>query len=308
MPPSTETYPRPRRLACGGVPQRGLRSGPAAAIVPAMQQPSDDLALALELAALAREEILPRWRRCAVLTKADGSEVTEADRAAEQVMRARLAEARPQERIVGEEFGASEGEAEAAMREGACWVLDPIDGTAAFTLGVPTFGTLIARLEDGAPTLGVIAIPAAGELTYAERGGGCWMQRGGEPPQRVSVRPTPTLAEAVASTTGVHSTDWQHTAEQTPWRMGTLINAVRKFRFVGDCWQHAMVCQGRLQLAIDTIVAPWDIAALLCPLSEAGASVSGLDGAGHPLVHAGSLISAASPELLSEARQLLAPG
>jgi fructose-1,6-bisphosphatase/inositol monophosphatase family enzyme len=100
----------------------------------------------------ARAEILPRFRRVAVEHKADGSPVTEADRAAECAIRDFLREATPEIPVVGEEFG---GESHG----GPHWLVDPIDGTIAFSRGIPLFATLIALVEDGAPVLGLIDLP-----------------------------------------------------------------------------------------------------------------------------------------------------
>ena len=100
----------------------------------------------------ARAEILPRFRNVPVETKRDGSPVTEADLAAERVIRDCLADAFPEYAILGEEFGG-------AAAQGPCWVVDPIDGTIAFSRGIPLFTTLIALLEDGEPVLGLIDLP-----------------------------------------------------------------------------------------------------------------------------------------------------
>ena len=143
------------------------------------------LDFALELARLAEAEILPRFRRVSFSLKADGSEVTEADREAERAMRAAIAARFPDHAVLGEELGAS-GAADARRR----WVLDPVDGTVWFTLGVPTFGTLIGLLEDGEPVVGVVHFPALGETVFAARGGGCWLRRGDAAPQRLRVRDT----------------------------------------------------------------------------------------------------------------------
>src|SRR5262245_43606998 len=112
----------------------------------------------------ARREILPRWKGVAVETKKDGTPVTEADRAAERAIRALLREATPEIAVVGEEYGGEAG--------GRHWLVDPIDGTIAFTRGLPLFGTLIALVEDGVSQLGLIDLHALGERTLGWRGGG----------------------------------------------------------------------------------------------------------------------------------------
>ena len=109
------------------------------------------LEFALSLALAAEAEIMPRFRTCAVSWKADGSEVTEADRRAEAVIRELIAERYPAHGDLGEEYGGSQVPANDPL-----WVLDPIDGTASFAVGLPTFGTLIGYMENGEPQLGLI--------------------------------------------------------------------------------------------------------------------------------------------------------
>src|SRR4029079_18017651 len=116
------------------------------------------LEFALSLARAAEAEILPVFRKCTISFKSDGTEVTEADRRAEEAMRTRIEKHFPQHRILGEEFGGSRE----AMHD-PLWVLDPIDGTTSFAIGLPIFGTLIAYLEGGEPQVGVIHFPGFGE-------------------------------------------------------------------------------------------------------------------------------------------------
>src|SRR5262245_32835342 len=135
----------------------------------------EDAARAAELAAdRARAEILPRFRQVAVEIKQDGSPVTEADRAAEQAIRRVLHDGDPSAAILGEEFGA-----EGDTKHGAAWVIDPIDGTIGFSRGLPLFSTIIARLEDGVPVLGLIDLPGVDERTLGWKGGG--VRRNGSP-------------------------------------------------------------------------------------------------------------------------------
>jgi fructose-1,6-bisphosphatase/inositol monophosphatase family enzyme len=135
--------------------------------------PLEEAARVAEAAAdRARAEILPRFRNVAVETKRDGSPVTEADRAAELAVRDCLTSAFPQFPILGEEYGGD-------VTSGPCWAVDPIDGTIAFSRGIPLFTTLIALLEDGEPVLGLIDCPAIDERYVGWRGGGC--RRNGVP-------------------------------------------------------------------------------------------------------------------------------
>jgi histidinol-phosphatase len=263
-----------------------------------------DLDLALRLADHASEAILPKFRRCAVEWKPDGTEVTAADRAAEEVIRDLLGRERPDDGVLGEEFG----ERASAPGCNRRWVVDPIDGTAAFALGLPTFGTLIALLEDDEPVVGVIHLPALGETTYAATGLGCWWRQApGEEPERVRVSHPVPLAEAYASTTNPRSSDIVALPGQVPYRLGLLIRSVKKFRFVGDCVQFALVCRGRLNVAFDSVMAPWDIAALVPCVEEAGGIASALDGSRDRIVFSRSMVSSSDQALHDEVIRVLNP-
>lgn len=250
---------------------------------------------ALELARRAEAEILPRFQRTEVLTKPDGTVVTEADRAAERLMRQLIEDEFPHDAILGEEYG------EKAGTSGRRWILDPIDGTAAFTLGLPTFGTLVALEEKGQATTGVIHLPALGETVYAARGMGCWHR--GRDGQATEVRvdqSAPALKNAYVSSTGVYRTHIQPLSAREPMNLGAVIRAAHRFRFVGDCLQHALVAKGTIHAAIDTEMHPWDNAAIIPCVLEAGGAVASTRGHTDNLIHAPDLVTAASQELLDE--------
>ncbi|WP_394829449.1 inositol monophosphatase family protein [Pendulispora albinea] len=245
--------------------------------------------LAKEVGHVIRDEA----RRMAVQYKGDGSEVTNADVAAERVLRERLQGWYPHAQILGEEFG---GEPRAVS--GWQWILDPIDGTTSFSIGSPAYGTLIGLLVDGEPALGVIHFPATGESYFARSGGGTWFEDG-DRPVRVRVSGVKTLGEAFGSTCGIQKSDIVEPNETAIVRLKPIIARARKFRIVGDCLQHALVARGRVDLAIDATMSPWDNAALIPVLAEAGAALGTLRGS-RDFVFGGSLISAASPELLEQ--------
>ncbi len=253
------------------------------------------LGFALELARAAEECILRRYRSCGVMRKADGTEVTEADREAERAMVGLIRRRYPRHGIVGEEHGES-GAANAEYR----WVLDPIDGTASFTLGVPLFGTLVGLLERGEAVVGVIHFPALGETAYAAVGGGCWWRSGTEAPARIRVSPAGSLAEAAVSATGPHSSDIQPAPGAPAYRLSRVIQRAAKFRFVPDCYQHALVCRGSLQAAIDPVMNLWDVAAVLPCIREAGGVAATVRGGRENVLEGGSLITASSWALLEE--------
>jgi histidinol-phosphatase len=231
------------------------------------------LEFALALSREAGQFILPRWKKVAVHHKDDGSEVTEADRGGEQLLRRRIAERYPDHAILGEEFGG-----EAARDAEHLWILDPVDGTASFALGLPLFGTLIGYSRQGEVCVGVIGAHALGETTYAATGHGCWYQADGAEPQRVSTSAATALSDAYVMANNLERTDMDPRAVNSPIRLSRLHAQVRRFRWSGGCMNYALLCQGRIDVALDPRMSPWDIAALAPCVREAGGVVSSLDG------------------------------
>jgi myo-inositol-1(or 4)-monophosphatase len=214
---------------------------------------------AAEASDRARAEILPRFRRVAVERKQDGSPVTEADRAAERVIRATLREALPEASILGEEYGAEVG------KEGALqWVVDPIDGTIAFSRGIPLFGTLLALLEDGEPILGLIDLPALGERTLAVRGGGC--RRNGELVRASQER---DLGRALISHGDLFC--FERAGERAAFERMT--REIAMLRGYTDAFGHAQVCAGAVDAMVDLDLHVWDMAPTRICVTEAGGKV-----------------------------------
>jgi histidinol-phosphatase len=221
--------------------------------------------------------------------KADGSEVTAADHAAERVLRRHIGAAWPRDAILGEEFGGTLVEA------GRCWTIDPIDGTASYVLGLPVYGTLLALLVDGTPVFGCISVPGLAEITYAATGHGCWWRHGGRRAQRVHVARPQALGDAQVSLTSFRDCDLGRPAGK--WRISALAPHVGRMRFVGDCLQYALVCRGALDAAIDPRMNPWDIAPLVPCVLEAGGAVGDLAGARGNVLHSRSFVAASSEAL-----------
>jgi histidinol-phosphatase len=244
-----------------------------------------------------RALILGHYGRVAVERKADGTDVTVADRDTERLIRAALAETFPGDGIVGEEYGAT-----GDPRRGRCWLLDPIDGTTWFTLGVPMFATLIALLEDGEPVLGVVDLPALDQTWTGVRGGGSWLRDRHHAPQRLAVRAPRPLREGFGSASGIHDTAWAPRGGTAVADLGALTRAMHRFRFCGDALQHMLVARGTLDVAVDLRMAAWDSAALIPVLEEAGGAVCDLDGRREGVVFSGNLLSASHPALLADAR------
>jgi histidinol-phosphatase len=263
--------------------------------------PSPFLQFALQLAGVAAAEIMPRFQHVDARMKADGTPVTEADLEAERVMRELIQARYPDHGIMGEEHPERSSQSEFT------WVLDPIDGTASFTLGIPTFGTLVALLKNGHPILGVINLPALKETIYAELGYGCWyLNKMGELVQQ-HVSQVNTLKNAYLSTTGLYNTDIDPKDDLNPFMMGDLIRKAGRFRFVGDCLQHALVARGLLDAALDPAMHPWDNAAIIPCILEAGGTVSDGSGSTENIVFSKSLLSSATPELHAEILSVINP-
>ncbi len=258
-----------------------------------MPEPSytEILDFALELCKEAGELILPLWKNVAVDRKPDGSEVTEADRGAEQLLRRRIAARYPGHAILGEEFGGER------IRDAEhLWLVDPIDGTASFAVGLPLFGTLIGYLHRGEPSVGVIGAHALGETVFAAAGQGCWYRRDGSAPHRVRTSAVTDPAEAFVVSTAIEHTDLDPRDPNPAVCLSRLYRQVRRFRWSGDCINYALLCQGRIDVAFDSRMNPWDIAALAPCVREAGGTLTSLDGR-EDVVWQPNLVASATPEL-----------
>lgn len=229
-----------------------------------------ELARALVVATDAsRREILPRFRHVATEWKSDASPVTEADRAAEGVLKSALHDALPEAGFLGEESGQS-GDPESALQ----WVVDPIDGTLSYTRGIPLFATLVTLLEGGQPVLACIDLPALGERYLGWRGGGCW--RGDV---RVQISQESDLGAALVAHGDLYCFD--RAGERDAYR--ALAERVPMLRAYTDAFGHAQVLSGAADAMVDLDLALWDAlpAQLLVP--EAGGrcvslAYAGIDG------------------------------
>ena len=200
-------------------------------------------------------------RSFGVTRKADNSEVTDIDRATEQAIVASLNSARPDYGIYGEEFGTS-GPANAE----ATWVIDPIDGTTNFVRGVPVWATLIALVRNGVPELGVVSAPAMGFRWWATTGGGAFFNG-----IRIYASSTAAVSEAHVSTTP--NAGWQAVGG-IPKLVQLQTDALRARGF-GDFWQHMLVAQGAIDVAVDVIgLQPYDNAAIYPIVQEAGGTIT----------------------------------
>jgi histidinol-phosphatase len=228
---------------------------------------SGDLQLALELADAADATALARFRAhdLAVETKPDLTPVTEADRAVESRLRGLLADARPDDAVLGEELG-SHG---TGRRR---WIVDPIDGTRNYSRGIPVWATLIALEEEGTLLLSVVSAPALGRRWWAERGGGAFAD--GDPIQ-------------VSAVARVEDASFSLQLEVAATELVARCWHARAF---GDFWSHMLVAEGAVDGAIDAVgVSLWDMAAVQVIVEEAGGRVT--DATGVPRPDGGSGIS-----------------
>lgn len=236
---------------------------------------ADRLAVAIEATRLAAADTL-RWFGDAALVvdvKADASPVTQADRAAEAILRRELLGAFRDDAFLGEETGASPG------TSGYEWVVDPIDGTKSFVRGVPLYATLVGCRHAGRGVLGVIAIPALDELAYAARGGGAWHVRGGSSPVPARVSSRRTLRESLVCSSDFTSFDrWSGGAAAGTAARSRIEEACGLVRTWGDGYGYLLVATGRADLMIDPLLNPWDAAAVDVVVTEAGGRFSDWQG------------------------------
>lgn len=227
-----------------------------------------DIELAQRLADAAGEAIRPFYRNAFDQeSKDDSSPVTEADRAAEAAMRTIIEAERPDDGIIGEEYG--------TINEGASrqWVLDPIDGTVSFIAGRPIFGTLVSLMQEGFPLIGVIDQPIAKERWVGVIGRETTFN--GKPAQTARCR---ELKEAMLATSGPHYFD-DHSAEHF-LNLASKV-APSKIIYGGDCYNYGLVASGHVDVVCEVGLKLHDFAALVPIVDGAGGMMC--DWNGEPL-------------------------
>ncbi|MCU1544796.1 MAG: histidinol phosphatase [Microbacteriaceae bacterium] len=231
--------------------------------------PSDDLALALALAGNADLISLDRFTALdlVVTTKPDRTPVTDADQAVERSIRSGILAARPDDSILGEEYG-TEGD---SARQ---WIIDPIDGTANFLRGVPIWGTLISLAVDGVPVVGVVSAPALGKRWFAARGHGAFAQAHGEEPRAIRVSAVGELADAAISYNSIQGWDGAGYLDE----LIELSRGVWRARSIGDMWAYMLLAEGSLDVVSEFDLKPYDMAALIPIIEEAGGRFTSVTG------------------------------
>ena len=253
---------------------------------------SPELQAALAAAEAASAVVRELYKRnLTVTTKADRSPVTEADVRAEEAIHDVLSRRFPTYGFFGEETGRRAMEAE------DIWLVDPIDGTKSFVRGTPFFSTQIALLRGGRLVLGVSAAPAYGELAWAERGGGAWLDG-----RRIHVSAVSRVESAILSTGNLKTL-----AAGPGWaRFGRLVTAVDRLRGYGDFVHYHLLARGALDAVVESDVNILDIAALTVIVEEAGGRFTDLDGG--PVTLDTTTVLATNGALHDEIRRRLASG
>ena len=257
----------------------------------------DDLGVAHVLADAADSITMDRFKALdlQVETKPDLTPVSDADRRAEDAIRATLRRARPRDAVQGEEHG-STGDGNRR------WVVDPIDGTKNFVRGLPVWATLIGLMDGGRVVVGMVSAPALGRRWWATRGGGAWTGRSLSQATRCTVSAVSTLHDASLSYSGLSG--WEDTG-----RLDGFLNLARlvwRTRAYGDFWSHVLVAEGAVDVSCEPDgLALHDLAALQPIVEEAGGRFTDLDGTPRP---DGGSVVCSNGMLHDAALAALAPG
>ena len=230
---------------------------------------AEDLALAHELADIADQISLARFSALdlVVETKPDLSPVTDADRSIEQAIKQRLLEKRPEDGVIGEEFGETGNKSRQ-------WIIDPIDGTANFMRGVPVWGTLIALSVDSKPTLSVISAPALGRRWWADPENGAFTRDLSGEVRKLAVSKISDLAHASLSYNSLQL--WQQSGYLP--QLLELSKEIWRTRAYGDFWSYMLLAEGALDIVAEHDLKIYDIAALVPIIEQAGGQISSFDG------------------------------
>ncbi len=233
----------------------------------------DDLRLAHVIADMVDSLTISRFLATdlEVQTKPDLTPVSDADRAAEELVRTQLRRTRPRDAVVGEEF---EPTGHGARR----WVVDPIDGTQNFVRGVPVWATLMALLVDDEPVVGVVSAPAINRRWWAATGTGAWTGRSLSSARRLSVSGVADLGDASLSYSSLSG--WDGIGRREAFL--DLEARVWRSRAYGDFWSYMLLAEGAVDVACEPDLMLYDMAALVPVVVEAGGRFTSLDGVAGP--------------------------
>lgn len=222
-----------------------------------------------------------------VISKGDESPVTVADRGVEEALRLMIEDARPEDGIFGEEFGRKDS------RNGLHWVIDPIDGTKSFVIGRPTFGTLIALWEGDTPLLGIIDQPILRER---------WIGADGQTSlngRAVRTRPCADIKAACCAST----TPAMFEGDDALWKR--FDSGTKMMAWGGDCYMYGLLASGYMDLCVEAALKPYDFAALVPVVQNAGGWIGDHEGRALTLRSEGKVIALGDKALLPQAMALI---
>jgi len=233
----------------------------------------DDLRFAHVLADAADDITTRRFRALdlRVEAKPDLTPVTDADKAAEEILRNVLRRSRPRDAVLGEEFGRDGGGPR-------CWVIDPIDGTKNYVRGVPVWATLIGLMDGDKVVMGVVSAPVLGRRWWAATGTGAWTGRGLTKASRCRVSDVSRIEDASFSYSEV--AEWADKGLLPGFLR--LARSAWRTRAYGDFWSHMLVAEGAVDFSAEPEVSLWDLAALQIIVEEAGGVFTDLAGQAAP--------------------------
>ncbi len=254
-----------------------------------------------ELATASGETILPFFRSSiGAVDKSGGGvfdPVTEADRAAETLLRGLIKRSFPSHGIIGEEFGSENADAEYV------WVLDPIDGTKSFISGLPLWGTLIALQHKGRPIYGMMHQPFTRERFSGDGAGATWRGPSATKPDQLVERKLHTRPCAGLKDATIMTTHPGLLPGETRERFFRVERETRLSRYGGDCYAYCALAAGHIDLVIESNLKPYDVAALIPIIEGAGGIVT--TWAGEDAAKGGSIIAAGDRRVHDAAMALL---
>lgn len=228
-----------------------------------------------------------------VISKADESPVTIADRSIEEAIRAAIEKARPEDGIYGEEFGIKPG------KNGLTWVIDPIDGTKSFVIGRATFGTLIALCKDDVPVLGIIDQPILRER---------WTGADGKTTlngKAVKVRPCPDLKSACVGSTTPAMFPPSPSGLRRDEAWGKIEKAAKMLAWGGDCYMYGLLASGNMDACFEASLSPYDFCALVPVVENAGGIITDWSGKKLTIKSDGKVVAAGDQKIHAEFLKLL---
>ena len=238
-------------------------------LTPSRQGYREDLNLALVIADSVDALTMSRFQAVdlRVDTKPDMTPVSDADRAAEELIREQLKRARPRDAVTGEEFGHTGS----GKRR---WIIDPIDGTKNFVRGVPVWATLIALVENNQPVVGVVSAPALNRRWWAYSGGGAYTGKSLSNATRIHASDVTELSDASLSFSSLEG--WRDRGNVAEFLQ--LTSDIWRVRAFGDFWSYMLVAEGAVDIACEPELEVYDMAALVPIVTEAGGTFTSLDG------------------------------